>query len=248
MTNNEFFDQIQILYENEHSLVIAKPEGLIVTPAPHHDIAKTVVGWLQLRYGESIAAAGSEFKRFGIVHRLDRETSGVMVVAKTQFGFEFLTKQFKDRTVEKHYVALVWGGVDPWQFVIDAPIRRSRRHRLRYVVGEQGREAQTRINVESVINTGDTTISTIHAYPKTGRTHQIRVHMKAKKNSIVGDTYYQSRSEASTFYSLVDAGRLKKRMYLHALSIKLVIPGDEKKGEQEFVTRLPDEFLILPEG
>ncbi|NTV31197.1 RluA family pseudouridine synthase [candidate division WWE3 bacterium] len=246
--NRDLFADIEIIYENDDIVVINKPDGLVVTPFGKYKEEDCIVGWLLNRYGEKIETVGNETHRPGIVHRLDRGTSGILIAAKTQYGFEKLTSQFKERTIQKHYVALAWGKIEPWEFIIDAPIKRSRSHTMRFVLDESGRPSETKCAVEAVVNIDPVSITKVNVYPKTGRTHQIRVHLKAKGNTIVGDELYQGRSERELFFKLVDQGQLVRRMYLHALSISCIVPGEEDKGVQQFLTRLPDEFQLIPDN
>ena len=134
--------------------------------------------------------------RPGIVHRLDKDTSGLMVVAKNDRALHLLQDQFKSRTVKKVYLALVEGIVEPREGVIDAPIGRNRNHRKKMAVTSDGRSARTRYRVKQVFH--DPPLSLIECYPETGRTHQIRVHFAWRHHPLVGDTIYGKRSRALT--------------------------------------------------
>ncbi len=191
----------EILYEDENLLVINKPAGLVVHADGRGD-EPTLVDWLVAKYPEikdvgeppiNLKASSSKpqaILRSGIVHRLDKGTSGAMVVAKNQPTFEFLKKQFQSRKVQKNYHALVWGNFKEDSGVIDKPIGRSKKDfrkktSLKDATGEM-REAVTEWRV--LKRARDFTL--IEARPKTGRTHQIRVHMKAINHPIVGDELY----------------------------------------------------------
>ncbi len=223
-------DSITIIYEDDRVLVLDKPSGLVVTPGAGNPEEKTLVAWLLARYGESLRQVGSGGHRPGIVHRLDRGTSGVMVVAKTQASFEYLVQQFKRRHVQKKYLALVWGDLRQDRrlngqlgFTIDAPIGRNPRNRMRFAVVESGKEAVTVFRINKHIEIAGQVLTVVECFPKTGRTHQIRVHLKSFGYSIVGDDLYQSRKEKGLFSRMVLAGKLQERLYLHALRITLSI-------------------------
>ncbi len=186
----------EIVYEDKDILAINKPSGLVV-----HSDGKTkeanLVDWLLLKYPEiekvgehGRNSEGEEFLRSGLVHRLDRETSGVMLVAKTQKAFEFLKKQFQDREVKKTYHAIVVGEVKNDSGVIDRPIGRSGSDFRKWSAqrGARGemREAVTEYKVLSRKD-GHTLVE---VFPKTGRTHQIRVHFKAINYPLIGDPLY----------------------------------------------------------
>lgn len=191
--------KISILYEDKDVVVINKPAGLIV----HSDSRtkeKTLVDWILKNYpktknvGESIKLNdGSEVLRPGIVHRLDRETTGALIFAKNQKAFEFLKKQFKDRKVHKVYQAFVYGEIKDERGMIDRPIGRSvndfRKWTAQRGIRGEAREAVTYYKV--LAKKKDITF--IEAIPKTGRTHQIRVHLSAINHPLVHDELYATR-------------------------------------------------------
>lgn len=241
------FDAIEVLFEDEDVLVIDKPAGLVVTPGPGHSEEKTLVGWLLERYGERIRAVGKEKHRPGIVHRLDKDTSGVMVTAKTNAAFIWLIDQFSQRKVTKEYRAWVWGdvrstlrakGVTDDQFAVRAPIGRNPRNRFKFAVSTHGKPAFTRFKIEATTDCGGTTISKLGCYPVTGRTHQIRVHLKAMQRGVVGDAIYQSRGLQVKFAELVAQGRLQNRLHLHSLMLQFCLPQTDTA--QVFTTALPN--------
>ena len=199
---------LDVLFENDDLAVIDKPAGMVVHPAYGHT-SGTLVNAVLARW-PSIAEWG-EPERAGIVHRLDRETSGVILVAKTPDALDYLRAQFKERTVEKRYVALVEGIPDTPDGVIDAPIGRDPRQRKRMAVTRDGREAVTEFHVIEQFDE----FTLLDVFPKTGRTHQIRVHLAFIGHPVVGDTVYGRRRQ-----------RIKiKRHFLHAAAIAFPLPG-----------------------
>lgn len=236
-----------IIFENDHLLAINKPAGLVVHPDGKTK-ERTLCDWLMEKYPEmkevgepTILADGTIIYRPGIVHRLDRDTSGVMIVAKTQASFEFLKEQFKDREVKKVYNAVVWGLVKEDKGTIDRPIGRSRGDfrkwsAERFARGEL-RPAVTDYKVLARITDPDhkshkiiPNFSYIEAYPRTGRTHQIRVHLKAINHPVVGDTLYASNHPQALGFS---------RLALHARSIDI---EDVDGSMHHFEAPLPSDF------
>lgn len=189
-----------ILLETPEYLVLNKPAGLMVHADGKKDVA-TLTEWLVVHYpemkgvGEPVRFGGEEIDRPGIVHRLDEETSGVLVVAKTQQAFAQFKQQFMERTVEKEYHAFVWGNMKEEAGVVDVPIGRNkndfrRRHAGRGVRGET-KEALTQWKcIATITNEDEEQFSFLHLFPKTGRTHQLRVHMKYLQRPIVADRLY----------------------------------------------------------
>ncbi len=180
---------LAVLYADADVIVLDKPAGMVVHPAAGH-ADDTVVNALLARFADLRAVFDGP--RPGIVHRLDRDTSGVMVVARTAAAAESLKAQFKARTVEKHYLVLVKGRLEPAEGVIDAPIARDARHRKRMAALPGGRPAQTRFRVLQAAEA----YSWVEAQPYTGRTHQIRVHLAAVGHPVAGDTVYGRRDRA----------------------------------------------------
>ncbi|NCS32398.1 RluA family pseudouridine synthase [bacterium] len=237
----------EIIYENEDYAVLNKPNGLVVTPGAGHDEIDTLVGWLVSHYGEGIRDACVEGHRPGIVHRLDKDTSGVMVVVKTLDAFHHMVSQFKNRTVKKQYEALVWGNVSETleekshagieTFEINAPIGRNPRDHTRFAVTRTGKEALTSFTVGKVVTIKDTQFTQMSCMPQSGRTHQIRVHLKSFGHGIVGDPLYQSRSFTHKLVELVKDNDLQDRLYLHAHSLTFIPPGETK--EKTFTSPVP---------
>lgn len=194
---------LEILFEDPHLIVINKPAGLVVHPGPGNWHG-TLVNALIHHCGDSLSGIGG-VKRPGIVHRLDKDTSGVMVVAKTDDAHLGLTKQFADhgRTneLERAYQALVWGALEPAKGSIDAPIARSDNNRLKMGIvkrrdemDERGKDAITHFKVLKRFFTseGAPTACLVECRLETGRTHQIRVHMSHVGHPLVGDDVYGS--------------------------------------------------------
>lgn len=226
-----------IIFENDDVCVINKPSGI----SAHADGARheeTVADWLVAHapsahgVGEPLVlATGSVVERHGIVHRLDKETSGVMVLAKTQEAFLYLKTQFQDREVAKVYRAFVWGVIKDKEGHIDKPIGRSRsdfrRRSAEFGAKPPLRDAQT---LFSVLARNDS-FSYVEAKPLTGRMHQIRVHFKAHGNPIVCDKLYLPKRECALGFS---------RLALHAFSLSLSLPEGVTRT---FEAPLPADFL-----
>jgi 23S rRNA pseudouridine1911/1915/1917 synthase len=244
---------INIIYEDDNVLVLNKPAGLVVTPGAGVEEADTLVGWLLNKYGDSIRQVGVEAHRPGIVHRLDKDTSGVMIAAKNQESFLHLIDQFKARTVIKEYQAFVGGDLsadyrlrdyDTNEFVIDAPIGRNPRMRTRFIVIEDGKPARTKFVVEEKMAiSSEAGIERVKCMPVTGRTHQIRVHLKSFGYSVFGDPIYASRKQRNLFIDLVRKRRITRRMYLHAYNLTLTLPGEGTA--KTFSAPLPEAFTLL---
>jgi 23S rRNA pseudouridine1911/1915/1917 synthase len=174
---------LDVLHEDDWLLVINKPAGLVVHPAPGHWSGTLVSALLHRWQG---APAGLDPRRPGLVHRLDKDTSGVLVVAKDAETLADLAAQFKNREVEKQYLALVWGRPRPLRGTIDEPIGRNPVHRKRMAVRRAGRAAQTRYEVVESVDG----MTLVRLWPRTGRTHQLRVHLASIGHPIVGDAVY----------------------------------------------------------
>jgi 23S rRNA pseudouridine1911/1915/1917 synthase len=180
---------LTILYEDRDLLVLDKPAGLVVHPAPGNEDG-TLVNALLAHCGDSLPGIGGE-RRPGIVHRLDRDTTGIMVVAKTEQALATLSAAFAARDLDRAYLALAWGVPDPAAGEIDQPIGRDPRDRKRMaVVTRGGKQAITRYRVQRVSHAA---VSLLEARLATGRTHQIRVHLAAIGHPVVGDPVYLRR-------------------------------------------------------
>jgi 23S rRNA pseudouridine1911/1915/1917 synthase len=177
---------VVVRYDDDHVIVVAKPAGLVVHPGAGH-AGGTLVNGLLARYPD-IAGIG-DAARPGIVHRLDRDTSGLMLVARSAPAYDALVDALARRTVDRRYSALVWGRLDAPRGAIDAPVGRSSRRRTRMTVREGGREART--GYEVVREYAEPCVSLLECRLETGRTHQIRVHLAAIGHPIVGDAAYR---------------------------------------------------------
>jgi 23S rRNA pseudouridine1911/1915/1917 synthase len=208
-----------MVYEDNDLLVVDKPAGLTVYPAPGHPV-NTLVNALISRLPE---LPGSSL-RPGIVHRLDKDTSGLIVVAKNSQAQQNLINQFKTRSVKKTYMVLVKGHLEPEHGIIEAAIGRDPRNRKRMAVVAGGREARTQYTVVKYI--GDYTL--LEVKPETGRTHQIRVHLSAIGFPVVGDKVYGVKSPYLS------------RQFLHASRLGFRLPST---GEYvEFTSDLPPDL------
>ena len=205
---------LAVIFEDADLLVVNKPPGMTVHPSPGHRTA-TLVNAI-LAHCHDLSGIGGVL-RPGIVHRLDRDTSGIIVVAKNDAAHNALARQLKERSVEKTYIALVEGTPRPPEGAIEAPIARDPRNRQRMAVIDGGRDAATAYRVIERFRG----MSLLEARPKTGRTHQIRVHLAAIGHPIVGDRVYGKPSP------LVD------RQFLHASRIAFTHPHSGERLEFE---------------
>ena len=232
----------EIIYEDEFILGLTKPSGLMVhSDGRSND--RTLVDWIRENYpaledvGEDQTLQNGEVvKRPGIVHRLDRETSGVILVAKTKEAFAFLKEQFQNRKVKKIYHALVWGRFkdDKKEGVVDLSIGRSAADFRRWSA-EHGAKGELREAVtEYKVLWQDDSFSYLEVRPRTGRTHQIRVHMKAISHAIVCDKLYGGSHPCSKETCLGF-----DRLALHAKSINLELPNGIYINIE---SPLPEEF------
>lgn len=237
-----------VIFENDSVLVINKPAGLMVH-ADGRSSESTVVDWFVAKYPEvkevgepQRTPEGVELARSGIVHRLDRDTSGVMVLAKTPEAFTHLKAQFHDRLAEKEYRAFVYGPVRERWGTIERPIGRSAGdYRLRSASqGARGtmREATTNWERIGFGQYEGELFSYLKLMPKTGRTHQLRVHLKAIDRPIVGDTLY-----APTFVERSSNLGLT-RLALHAHVLELTLPGG---ASERFIAPVPLDFEAAAE-
>ena len=215
---------IHTVYQDSELMVVDKPTGLIVHPAPGHR-TDTLVNALLAMHPNLPGIGGCE--RPGIVHRLDKDTSGLMMVAKTDNAHHNLSRQIKERQIRKGYLALACGSLAEEEGIIDAPIARDPRHRKRMAVVEGGRESKTRYKVSERL--AKTTLAEV--YPVTGRTHQIRVHFASLGHPLLGDTLYGGKSPLLDHHFL----------HAHLLGFRHPITNDYL----EFRSLLPEELEQL---
>lgn len=211
---------LKVLFEDETCVVLDKPEGILTHSKGAFNSEQTVASWLSQR-PEFNFKTDTDNQRAGIVHRLDRATSGVMICAKTEAALKHLQKQFQDRKAKKTYVARVDGKIKPATAIIDIPIERNPKQPQRFRPGSNGKPAQTMYQTLSVIGKD----SLLKLIPATGRTHQLRVHLNYIKHPIIGDTFY--------------GGRKAERLFLHAHKLEITLPN---KDRQTFTVEIPGIF------
>jgi len=216
---------LDVLFEDEHLIVINKPPGLVVHPAAGHDTGTLVHGLLHHCAGQLSGIGG--VARPGIVHRLDQDTSGCIVMAKNDTAHQSLAEQFANRSVHKVYLAVVCGGVQPAKGRIDAPIARHPSQRKLMAVVERGRQAIT--DYEVMQHFGDRATS-VKVVLHTGRTHQIRVHFKHLGYPLFGDETYGSKATSRLVKVL---GFQPKRQLLHAWNLSFTHPATQQRVELE---------------
>jgi len=224
--------ELPIIYEDDDCVVIDKPIGLLTHSKGLFNPEPSVASWLgthlakdpknKLKDLEKDVAIGSPHNpRAGVVHRLDRATSGVIILAKTPSALAWLQKQFAQRNVKKVYNAVIEGSLTPEEAIIDMPIERNPKKPQTFRVGANGKPAVT---AYSMIERNDK-YGLVELRPHTGRTHQLRVHLAHRGHPIVGDTFY--------------GGKPAERLFLHALSLELTLPSRIRKV---FVSKLPAAF------
>lgn len=219
--------KLKVIFENDDFIIIDKPAGLLVHPVTIDD-NETLVNALVYKWPE-IKEVGEDPLRPGIVHRLDRDTSGLMIIAKNQKIFNSLKLKFQKHLIQKIYLALVFGKLKEKKGIINMPITRSESkfNRRKVCFGEdKGKEAITQYEVIQEFKN----LSLIKAYPKTGRTHQIRVHLASISNFVIGDNEYGSK-KINKKYDV-------NRQFLH--SSELIF--DLKKHKYHFKSELPLEL------
>ena len=240
---------MHILYEDPDLLILEKPAGVIVNRSDTTKGEETVQDFVEKHLGLSpyystIPVPEGEFKnpeetfkeRSGIVHRLDKETSGILLIAKTLPAFIELQRQFKERVIHKTYLALAHGLLRPSEGEINVPVGRLEFNRKRFGVVAGGRESKTQYKVLEVYTQPKTKeqLSLVELYPQTGRTHQIRVHLKHLNRPIVSDELYAGRKVARN-----DRKELP-RLFLHAAGISFLHPISGKEMKME--SGLPEEL------
>jgi len=233
---------LTVVYEDEDLIVIDKPAGMVVHPAPGNPDL-TLVNALLAHCGDSLSGIGG-VRRPGIVHRLDKDTSGLMVVAKNDAAHAGLSRQFADRSIERLYRAVVWGIPSPRAGRIEGAIGRDPRNRKRMAVLKKGgKPAATTYRVVRVLAGG--AASLIECRLATGRTHQIRVHLATEGHSVLGDPVYAGRRARRTGGSdrVRDVAKALGRQALHAATLGFSHPTTGKSLRFESV--LPKDISDL---
>ncbi|MBL0127304.1 MAG: RluA family pseudouridine synthase [Flavobacteriales bacterium] len=235
---------LSVIYEDEHVLVIDKPAGLVVHPG-HGNWTGTLVNALLFHFGKLPSTPGADIPRPGLVHRLDKDTSGVMVVGKTEEALTHLARQFFDRTSDRRYSAIVWGDFEEEEGVIEGHIGRSVKDRTVQFVfpeGDQGKPAVTRWKVLERFRY----ITLVECKLETGRTHQIRVHMQYTGHPIFNDANYGGdrvlKGTTFTKYRLFveNCFKLVPRQALHARTLAFDHPITGKR--MQFESPLPADM------
>ena len=240
---------LSVLYEDASIIVIDKPPGLVVHPAPGNPSGTLVNALIhhcrnlaridQISEGQKSENRSEEGLRPGIVHRLDKETSGVIVVAKDEGAYQDLTKQFKNRTIDKVYLAIARGRFTQEEGVIDLAIGRHPTERKRMSTRSprmrRAKAALTRWRVLERLNG----VTLLEISPKTGRTHQIRVHLSAMGHPLLGDPLY-GRGRALQDHTLKECSRRLGRQALHAHRLDLTHPATGKR--LQFISPLPADM------
>ena len=226
---------VPILYEDDELLVIDKPSGIVVNRA-NTVLEKTIEDWVKETYHTTM-------DRAGIVHRIDKETSGILLIAKTPEAFQELQRQFKERGVKKTYLALVHGKLVPEEGEINAPVGRLPWNPERFGIVPGGKEAITKYKAVScqLSAVSNEQITLVELYPESGRTHQIRVHLKYINHPIIGDYLYAGRK-----VSRRDRAGEAPRVMLHAWKISFVHPGTKKTLAID--SPIPDDMKSIVYG
>jgi len=226
----------KIIFEDDYILVINKPSGLVVNRAESVKV-KTLQDWLDEKLAEcQIIQMGRKDPRWrsGIVHRLDKDTSGVLVVVKDTFSFQNLQSQFKERKVVKKYLALVHNKVEPKKGSIRLPLARSLKDRKKFAVRLRGKRAETFYEVKKYFQKENREYFTfLEVQPKTGRTHQLRVHLKYIGYPIVADPFYLNKK------MLLEDNKFCHRLFLHAEYLSFFHPKTREKIEFYALLPLP---------
>lgn len=226
---------IDIRYEDEHIIVVNKPAGLVVHPAHGHPTG-TLVNAL-LHHCQDLPGIGGEL-RPGLVHRLDKDTSGLLVIAKSEKALEGLARQFKRKTAERVYYAIVWGDLTPPSGRVEAPLGRTRKDRKLFGVVSGGKEAATRYRTRQEFEL----FSLLELQLETGRTHQIRIHLQHVGHPVLGDPQYGGRNRrmgpltTSQRRFVADLFEILPRQALHAAVLGFIHPitGESLRFESEF--------------
>jgi 23S rRNA pseudouridine1911/1915/1917 synthase len=251
---------LPIIYEDKNVIVIDKPAGVLTHSKGSMNTEGTVASFIEPKINSKELLGN----RAGIVHRLDRHTSGVIIAAKNEVALKYLQKQFSTRKVKKIYYAIVVGVPDDEEAIIDAPIERNPKKPQTFKVGSNGKPAQTKYKHLKTIVKKNSFGSIIYSYlelqPVTGRTHQLRVHLKHIKHPIVGDKVYGkpssrlSRISAKGGHSIDEVDTVDTRessllgtdeahMYLHAASLEVTLPGGDRRVFEAPLPKIFEDFM-----
>ena len=219
---------LDIIFENEDLMLVNKPAGMVVHPSAGHETGTLINA--ALAHAPDMAGIGGEF-RPGLVHRLDKDTSGLIVLAKNDATLQVLQQQIKERQVNKVYIALVDGHPPTPEGRVDAPIGRDSRHRQRMAVVHPGKGREAVTVYQTLKTFPEHTLLEVH--PITGRTHQIRIHLAFIGCPIMGDKVYGHRNPTVPI----------ERHFLHAAGLTLKLPGET--SPHSFEAQLPNELEIV---
>ena len=237
--------KLDIIYEDEDLIVLNKPSGIVMHPGAGN-LNNTIVNALMDRNQSSLSNIGDEL-RPGIVHRIDKNTSGLVVIAKNNQAHENLSNQFSEHSIKRIYQLLIWGKIRPSKGKIETLIARSSKNRqLMEVSISKGKKAITNYKtIEIFENKNTPTLSLLECRLETGRTHQIRVHMNYLGNSIVGDDKYNKKfKKIKNIDPLLEKNLINlNRQFLHAKTIGFIHP--KKNKEMVFNSILPQELEII---
>ena len=221
-----------IIFEDKCLVILNKPSGWIVNSAVTTKEQPVIQKWLRDNFDYEISK--DDFLRSGIVHRIDKETSGLLIVAKTEMAFRELQRQFKQREVQKTYITLVHGRVSFEEGTIEVPVGRLPWRRDRFGVVAGGRNSKTNYKFIDLYKKDNDYYSLLECFPKTGRTHQIRIHMKHINHTVVGDYFYAGRKTSRRDREWCP------RLFLHAQKISFTHPVLNKKIK--FELSLPNDL------
>jgi 23S rRNA pseudouridine1911/1915/1917 synthase len=231
---------LPILFENDAFLAINKPPGIVVNRAESVK-GETVQDWAEIKVNSSQLIVHNEqeqefVNRAGIVHRIDKETSGILLIAKAPRAFVELQRQFKERVIKKTYLAIVHGELKPEEGVVRAPVGRLPWNKERFGIVPGGKDSVTNYTVIrfGIAKQNEEKITLVELHPETGRTHQIRVHMKYINHPIIGDYLYAGRKTSR------DDRQWAPRVMLHAW--KLVCLDPMTASPIEIVAQIPDDM------
>lgn len=232
--------KISIVYEDENIIVVNKPYGLITHPKNATDTQPSLTDWVSVNYpelkdvGEPFDASGAPFPRYGIAHRLDKDTSGLIVIAKNQAAFDYLKKLFQTHTIQKHYYALVHGRPKESSGVINAPLGRIGMKRTTRIEGRKMIDSKESVTEYKTVRNFDK-YTLLDVSPKTGRTHQIRVHLKSIGCPVAGDPVYTPKGWQKP--------EGLNRLFLHAYKLEFPPPAGGPDGKRLTVeTDLPEDL------